>query len=64
MAERYYNETKVNTESTIPEEYQQHTKVFSKQEASRFLPSREWDHKIPLKPDAPETINAKMYTLP
>jgi hypothetical protein len=39
MAEQYHDETKVNTESTIPEEYQQHTKVFSEQEASRFPPS-------------------------
>jgi hypothetical protein len=64
MAERYHDETKVNTEVTIPKEYQQHAKVFSEQEASRFPPSREWDHKIPLKSNAPETINAKMYTLP
>jgi hypothetical protein len=64
MAERHYDKEKVNTESTIPEEYKHHAKVFSEQEAMRFPPSREWDHKITLKPDAPETINAKMYTLP
>jgi hypothetical protein len=64
MAERYHDETKAHTETTIPEEYQQHAKVFSEQEATRFPPSQEWDHKIPLKPNAPETINAKMYTLP
>jgi hypothetical protein len=57
MAEQYHNKTKVNTEKTILEEYQKHIKVFSEQ-AMRFPPSREWDHKIPLKP------NAKMYTLP
>jgi hypothetical protein len=64
MAEKYHDEAKVNTESTIPEEYKRHAKVFSEQEATQFPPSREWDHKITLKPDAPETINAKMYTLP
>src|SRR3984893_1260306 len=64
MAEKYHDETKVNTESTIPEEYRCHVKVFSEQEATRFPPSREWDHKITLKPDAPETINPKSIISP
>jgi Reverse transcriptase (RNA-dependent DNA polymerase) len=47
----------------IPEEYQQHQKVFSDQQATRFLPSRPEDHAIKLLPDAPETINCKVYPL-
>jgi hypothetical protein len=38
MAEKAYDKTKVNTEQTIPPEYQQHDKVFSEQEATRFPP--------------------------
>jgi hypothetical protein len=64
MAERYHDQEKVNAEATIPKQYRKHAKAFSEQEASQFPPSREWDHKIPLKPDAPETINTKIYTLP
>jgi hypothetical protein len=39
------------------------TQVFSEKEAKRFPPIREWDHQIPLKPDALETINIKMFSL-
>jgi hypothetical protein len=44
MAEKAYDKDKVNTEQTIPPEYQQHKKVFSEQEATRFLPPQPWDH--------------------
>ena len=47
----------------IPKEYQCHAKVFSEEEAQRFPPSRPWDHAIVLKPDAPDTINCKVYPL-
>ena len=40
-----------------------HAKVFSKKEAERFPPSREWDHWIPLKKDTPDTINTKLFLL-
>jgi Reverse transcriptase (RNA-dependent DNA polymerase) len=64
MSEKAYNNTKVNTEQTIPTEYQQHAKVFSETEATRFPPSRPWDHQIKLTNDAPTTINGKVYLLP
>jgi Reverse transcriptase (RNA-dependent DNA polymerase) len=47
----------------IPEEYQRHHKVFSDQQATRFLPSRPEDHAIKLIPGAPETISCKVYPL-
>jgi hypothetical protein len=47
----------------IPEEYQQHHKVFSDQQATHFLPSQPKDHMIKLIPGAPETINCKVYPL-
>ena len=61
MAERHAQKTQ---EMTLPQEYQRHTKVFSEEEATHFPPSREWDHCIPLKPDAPDSINAKLFSLP
>jgi RNase H-like domain found in reverse transcriptase/Reverse transcriptase (RNA-dependent DNA polymerase) len=63
MAEKYYEDHKEETTQDIPPEYRRHTQVFSEKEAERFPPSREWDHRIPLTPDAPETINIKMYSL-
>ena len=53
-AHQYQQEVK------IPEEYQRHSKVFSKEESHRFPPSRPWDHAIELKEGAPEAINCKV----
>jgi hypothetical protein len=64
MSEKAYDQAKVNTEQTIPTEYQQHAKVFSETEATRFPPPRPWDHQIKLTNDAPTTINGKVYPLP
>jgi hypothetical protein len=47
----------------VPPQYHQHTKVFSKEAAHRFPTSREWDHAIDLKPDAPNTLDCKVYPL-
>jgi Reverse transcriptase (RNA-dependent DNA polymerase) len=63
MAEKYYEDHKEETLQDIPPEYKRHTQVFSEKEAERFPPSREWNHQIPLTPDAPETINIKMFSL-
>jgi hypothetical protein len=51
-------------DTPIPPEYRRHVKVFSEQEAKGFPPSRTWDHQIPLKADAPDMINEKIYNLP
>jgi hypothetical protein len=63
MAEKYYEDHKEENPRDIPPEYQRHVQVFSEKEAECFPPSREWDHWIPLTPDAPETINIKMFSL-
>ena len=47
----------------IPEEYRQHDKVFSEIEAQRFPPTREDDHAINLKPNAPSILDCKIYPL-
>jgi hypothetical protein len=51
------------TLETIPEEYRQHAKVFSEEEAKRFPPDREENMTIKLKDDAPDVINCKIYPL-
>ena len=53
-AHQYQQEVK------IPEEYQRHSKVFSKEELHRFPPPRPWDHAIDLKEGTPEAINCKI----
>src|SRR6266702_1368510 len=50
-------------DTPIPEEYQQHWKVFSDEEAQCFPPEREEDFPIKLRPDAPPKINCKIYPL-
>ena len=56
-AHQYQQEVK------IPEEYQRHSKVFSKEESHQFPPSRPWDHAIKLKEGAPEAINCKIIPM-
>jgi hypothetical protein len=55
---------KTKEEVTLPPEYQEFAKVFSKEESTRFPPSRPYDHAIDLKPDAPPTLPAKAIRLP
>ena len=47
----------------IPEEYHRYSKVFSPTAAMRFPDSRPWDHEIELLPDAPPTLDCKVYPL-
>ena len=47
----------------LPDHYQRHAHVFSKQEAQRFPGPRLWDHAIELKKDAPSTLPGKIYAL-
>jgi hypothetical protein len=47
----------------IPAEYGCHATVFSETAAKRFPPAQPEDHAIKLKPDAPQTINCKVYPL-
>ena len=63
MAQKAHESSKTNDEVTLPESYKQHAKVFSEQEAKRFPPTRPFDHRICLKPEAPDVINCRMYPL-
>src|SRR6266403_479226 len=47
----------------VPKEYHMFGKVFSEEESQRFPESRPWDHVIELLPDAPRTLDCKVYPL-
>jgi hypothetical protein len=50
-------------EVTLPKEFERHTALFSDEEASKFPPSRPWDHKIELLENAPTKFNCKVYPM-
>ena len=58
-----HQQKKAPTAADVPKEYSRHWRVFSEKEAQRFPPSREDDHAIKLKPDAPATLDCKVYPL-
>jgi len=51
------------TKVEVPEKYQRHARVFSKEAAQQFPPKRPWDHVIKLKPVTPDVIDCKIYPL-
>ena len=55
---------KFTKEVELPKEYQRHAKIFDPVESKKLPPSRPWDHAIMLKPDAPDTLDCKLYPLP
>ena len=55
---------KFKQEVDVPKEYQRHASIFDPVESKKLPPSRPWDHAITLKPDAPDTIDCKLYPLP
>ena len=63
LASKLAEATQRKTVDPIPTQYKQHTKVFSEKAAQRFPQSREWDHAIELKEDAPQTLPGKIYPL-
>src|SRR6201996_8448676 len=46
---------------SIPPYYHRHAKVFDEKASQRFPPACEEDHVIQLKPDAPPSLNCKVY---
>jgi len=47
----------------VPSVYHQYGKVFSNEESTRFPEPQPWDHAIDLLPEAPPTLNCKVYPL-
>ena len=51
----------MKVDPSIPEYYHRHAKVFDEEASQRFPPSCKEDHTITLKPDAPSSLNCKIY---
>ncbi len=47
----------------IPAEYQQHQKVFSKEESQRLPRHTIWDHAVELLPGAPTSLPGRLFPL-
>jgi hypothetical protein len=62
MAHKYAKENK-KEEVNLPDKFKEHAALFSDEEASKFPPSREWDHKIELTENAPASFNCKVYPM-
>jgi hypothetical protein len=62
MAHKYAEENKKD-KVKLPDEFKEHTALFSDEEASKFPPSHEWDHKIELTENAPTSFNYKVYPM-
>jgi len=45
----------------VPRQYHHHAKVFREKDSEKFPDRRPWDHAIDLKPDAPASINCRVY---
>ena len=63
LAEQATDKMVRSWDQIVPSQYHQHAKVFSKTAAHRFPESRQWDHAIDLKGDAPSTMDCKVYPL-
>lgn len=50
-------------ERELPIEYQRHKQIFDEDESKRFPPERDGELEIPLLPDAPKTLDCKVYPL-
>ena len=63
LAQLAADKTKRTYEEMVPEEYRKYQKVFSEVMSHRFPPQRTWDHAIELLPEAPKTIDCKIYPM-
>ncbi len=63
LAQKAMDHTKKTFEQMVPAQYHRHHKVFSEKASHRFPPKRPWDHAIDLLPDAPKTLDCKVYPL-
>jgi hypothetical protein len=47
----------------VPKRYHRYGRVFQEEASKRFPAPRKWDHAIDLKPDAPSSIDCRVYPL-
>ena len=63
LAEQATDKTTRTWDQIVSPQYHTHTKVFSEDATQQFPESCEWDHAIDLKPDAPNSLDCKVYLL-
>jgi hypothetical protein len=63
LAEKVTDKKQKMWEELVPKSYHHFGKVFSEQASERFPGKRRWDHAIDLKPDAPTSLNTRVYPL-
>ena len=63
LAEQAADKTVRTWDQIVLTHYHEHMKVFSEEAVHQFPESREWDHAINLKLNAPNTMDCKVYPL-
>ena len=63
LAEQNTDKTERTWQELVPKRYHQFGHIFSEKASERFPERRRWDHAIDLKPDAPSSINCRVYPL-
>jgi hypothetical protein len=63
LAQKAADKTVRTFEEMVPEEYHCYHRVFSEEESHRFPPPRIWDHAIDLLPNAPTSLDCKVYPM-
>src|SRR3984885_6630266 len=63
LAEKTVDTKKRTWQEIVPTRYHKFGKIFSEQASERFPEPRQWDHAIDLKPDAPTSIDCRVYPL-
>ena len=61
LVQKAMDHTKRTFEQMVPSQYHWHQKVFSEEASHRFPPKWTWDHTIDLLPNAPKTLDCKVY---
>jgi hypothetical protein len=61
--EKATDKRKKTWQELVPKQYYDFGKIFSKAASERFPERQQWDHAIDLKPDAPGSIDCRVYPL-
>lgn len=63
LTEQAADKKKQNWDELVPTQYHKFGKVFSEAESEQFPGKMRWDHAIDLRPDAPASIDMRVYPL-
>jgi reverse transcriptase-like protein len=63
LVEQVSSKEEQTWEELVPKQYHKFGSIFSELDSERFPRPRKWDHAIDLKPDAPTSINCRIYPL-